>query len=184
INDYIVPILNVNQYKFLNWEYISSIELHPDEYHIYEAYLNWDIVSEHVSYELALQYKHLVNWDLVIKNYKVDIQDMECNEIKFDFTTVIKTQELSESFIDLNIHRIQKSNYWDLLSQYQTLSESFIKKHIDKFKWSNIIYFQKHLSKDFIIQNISNIEYGFLCFLDDIFTDDEIEYFKKLKKQQ
>lgn len=179
---YIVPELSENQYKFLDWNYISSLELHPYEYDKYLKYLNWDIVSEHISYELAYKYEDLVNWNVLLKFKQVPVQDLIINGIQFDWDIVFTYQKLCNSFLESYIHFINDTSRWNLISQYQILDYTFIIKYINKLTWYNIINYQ-NLSKEFIIKHLNEINYELLCFLDDKFSDEEIELFKTIKSK-
>lgn len=63
---------------------------------------------------------------------------------KVDWDYISEYQKLSEEFI----REFKDKLNWDKISAYQILSEDFIMEFQDKVNWENILFFQK-LSKDF-----------------------------------
>src|SRR5574344_458613 len=69
-----------------------------------------------------------------------EIKDIEkffeenMNNFEVDWDYISKFQTLSEEFINKYIDKV----IWDYISIYQTLSESFIEKHYDNVDWDNI----------------------------------------------
>ena len=64
-----------------------------------------------------------------------------------------------EKFFNDNIKKFKVD--WAYISKFQTLSEEFIEKHIDKVYWGNISINQK-LSESFIERNIGEIEWDWI----------------------
>ena len=64
-----------------------------------------------------------------------------------------------EKFFDENINNFEVD--WDYISEYQTLSEEFIEKHVDKVNWCRISKFQK-LSESFIGKYIDKVDWCFI----------------------
>jgi len=74
------------------------------------------------------------------------------NNFKIDWDCISEFQKLSEEFIKKYIDKFR----WSYISAYQTLSEEFIEKHCDKVNWNNISAYQT-LSESFIEKHSDKI---------------------------
>ena len=64
-----------------------------------------------------------------------------------------------EKFFDENINNFEVD--WDYISEYQTLSEEFIEKHVDKVVWDYISIYQK-LSEEFIEKHVDKVVWYYI----------------------
>jgi hypothetical protein len=88
------------------------------------------------------------------------IKDITEKPNKQDWNTLIIRNELSEEFLTLYYSWFNNFS-WDMISSYQTLSESFIRKFLYKLNFDRIVAEQK-LSKEFIIEFSDKINWFFL----------------------
>lgn len=120
----------------LFWKWVLAKPSISDDYKIKmykELNISGDILFSRNVPELYLtKYEQIVNW-IQIYNYN----------------------KLSETMINSHISTNFKFNdyksvdFWELISKYQTLSESFIITHKNKLNWYLIDIYQTHLSKSF-----------------------------------
>lgn len=90
----------------------------------------------HVSEKFLIKYSDKVNWYSIYSNKKL--------------SEVLIRQHIHINFNDCqNNWRTFMFTYWDLISQYQTLSESFIEEFKSRLNWYEIDRRQTHLSKKF-----------------------------------
>jgi hypothetical protein len=102
----------------------------------------------------------ILNEQYIINNYK-----------KINFNKILTYQSFSEEFIrscneeflrdktyPIKKTKILNSTSWYYISEYQKLSESFIREFSDKVDWENISQFQK-LSEEFIIEFFDKVNW-------------------------
>lgn len=78
--------------------------------------INWDWISKHCIYHKNLEeFKDKVNWDIIIRTYNLP-------------------EEILEKY--------QKYISWGDIARYQKVSDYFIIKHWDKFRYTNFYYKQ------------------------------------------
>jgi hypothetical protein len=70
------------------------------------------------------------------------------------WSLIIETQNLSESFIEKHIDRFK--NEWSSICRRQRLSEKFMRKHSDKIVWWAVAHFQDY-SEEFLLEFFNEI---------------------------
>lgn len=137
----IVSISNiddVNKYKnLINWTQFSESLNHKD-LNIMDKFKDniiWNKVSNSeirkLPFDFIESHKDYVTMDILIKN-------------RYQFTE----EYLEEHFDEIGEFNIVKS---------QDLTEDFIERNIDKFKFINICKFQEDISKDFILRHVDKL---------------------------
>jgi hypothetical protein len=109
-------------------------------------------------------YKSEGFWKIVAILYELDedfINDIEEQLDSYCLDYFIMYQKLSDSFIIRNLMFVPHLHYrhWNLVSQYQDLSESFIRKAKDHLMW-NLVSMHQKMSEEFMIEFIKNLEIG------------------------
>ena len=100
--------------------------------------------------------KSVTNKIKIIEEIK-DIEkffDNNINNFEVDYYMLSRYQKLSESFIK----KYKDKVYWNYISIYQTLSEKFIEKYIDKVDLYLISIYQK-LSEEFIEKHYYKVDW-------------------------
>lgn len=96
-------------------------------------YMELDYVSE----EFLIKYEDKVNWVKVYQRNKLS-------------SILIDKHIKNKFYIDnLSYYRGQYLSYWDKISKYQILSETFIETYKDRLNWYFINRYQTHLSQEF-----------------------------------
>lgn len=87
----------------------------------FDRYLDWDLLSKHYSFSLDLLriYQHRVNWSVLLRNNVYDESFL---------------REVAPNF---------NAECWSIVSETQTLSESFLHTFADKVDWENVVLYQR-----------------------------------------
>lgn len=100
----------------------------------FAGFLNWDLLSTHYNFDIELlrMYFHRINWHILLKRCQID------EKILREFASYFSTE------------------CWSIISENQTLSESFIHDFADKVDWANIALYQV-VSGKFLCDHVSFI---------------------------
>lgn len=166
--------------RFVNWSYVSTLKLSVSEYAEFKDYLDWDIVSAHISFDVARLFKNRINWNVLLASTKVKFSDLQIWEIQYDidydWEVLLKHQDVSETVLSLCLDDIERAlpMCWDILTQFRKLSERFIQAHADKVNWDNVCFFQS-VSFEFLCKNV-----GRLNLSDDLMFRLSADEYRKL----
>lgn len=151
-------------YTLAKFQKLSTefIKMHSDK-------LQWDAISryQNITNDLAESCEHLIHWYLVGVHSAIDESIIKKYADKLDWMSISCTQHLSIELMDLfkdKIHwRYVKNMSDDILERYMDfihwntldygcISETMLRKHIDKIYWGRLSLFTNHLSDDFICE--------------------------------
>lgn len=148
--------------RFVNWSYVSTLKLSVSEYAEFKDYLDWDIVSTHISFDVARLFKNRINWNLFLSSTKVDFNDLFdwsiFSDCDYDWEVFLKHQDFSQTYLNMYLDEIEPAipMCWDFLTQFVKLSERFIQTHADKVNWDNVCFFQS-VSFEFLCKNVDRL---------------------------
>lgn len=120
--------------------------------------IDWDNISkkDNLSYNFIIKYKKYINWYSIINNRhyneKIFARCIDC----IPLYKLITSRKLSEEFIEKYI--VTTDKYWEEISRFQNLSESFMDKYKDKLNWDMMMISQA-MSEEFIISHIDYINW-------------------------
>ena len=101
-----------------------------------------------------------------------EIENIRKNPQSVDWYYISQYQKLSEDFI----REFKDSVDWDRISKYQKLSEDFIREFKDSVYWDNISKYQK-LSEDFIREFKDSVDWHYISIYQKL-SEDFIREFK------
>jgi len=195
VEDFLSQIEVSSNKKEISDSLKNEIEKDPDQF-------DWKEISEFyiLPEEFISLYKNKVVWHLIIREQKLSEKFIEDHLSYIDMYYLCVCQNLSEDFIEKYKEEIKWEIIclrWNLLSEefirknikycidyindiveYQDVSELFIEdyKSYIYYGWTGINKYRK-LSKQFIINNIDNIDYKYILKNENISKDikDEIK---------
>lgn len=151
-----IPDVSPEQYMFLNWEYISGLDLTSTQLAKYADWLVWDAVSRHISLHDALKFSNRVNWEVVLAHTQVPYKILRT--LNVPWRTVLCTQLLTDEQLETRFVPLFEGNAdgWKLLSRWQRPSEGFIDKYADKLDWEIMCCIHK-LSFELALRHVDKI---------------------------
>ena len=155
-----MPDIEPHQYRFIDWKYVSSLKLAPEQYIKYAEHLAWDIASRHVPEDVAVAYKHCVNWSVYVEFHPdVNVARLIDAQVTIPWKSVCMHVNLGEDNVVkyLPIMEEECPDIWHYLSRFQKLSETLIEDNVSKFDWIDGPYFQ-NLSPTFLEKYIDLID--------------------------
>lgn len=162
-----IPDVHTSQYRFLNWAEISKEPLTSEQYFKYAAHLDWDLVSHHISVEMALIFHHKINWDIFIRTHPVGLATLNSLNIpaaSWSLAAIIEHQPLSAAELDNLLFECDGATtaaMLDIAARTQTLDELFMLKHEQYLDWE-VVYMHQALSRDFYNSNKHRVSEMFL----------------------
>ena len=99
---------------------------------------------------------HSISWMALFKNYEVSEEFIikhlpHLNNSTWDI--ISQYQRLSETFITTYQNEVN----WPYISKYQVLSEKFITQHCNRVSWFLICIYQQ-LSEEYILTNLDKVD--------------------------
>lgn len=112
---------------------------------------DWSVLSENVPFSEAFIRDNIDKVDLygVCEASKLSeefIRELEDRLDNFDWELIFQYQKLSESFIEEYAHKVT----WKIISRYCDLSEAFIRKHAADLNFGLLSEYHKNFSAQFI----------------------------------
>lgn len=163
----------------VNWSYISSLKKLSEPF-IREFYdmVDWEEISQHqtLSEPFIREFIKRVHWKEISRYQKLSEPFIREFIKRVDWPNIAAYQKLSEDLIadadeylrqyysPFDLYRngsIFLEHFWYCVSEYQTLSESFIRKYKDKVNWSAITRHQK-MSTAFINEFKDKVDWNFI----------------------
>jgi hypothetical protein len=102
--------------------------------------------------------KRLESWNEILNEFQVDEQILDLNLKNIDPYVLLKTQKLSEKFIEKHMNDDMSIK---LICTYQDLSEKFIIKHKDKLNWNSLCH-KYDFSYDFLEKYSNYVQWNVL----------------------
>ena len=132
--------------------------------------VDWDKFYEnHILDELFIGiYMDRLPMDIICEHQKLSEHFLITNFRKFkDWKLIIRTQELSESFIEIfNEERLkyptEYETFWNEMCANQKLSLDFIENHQDDVSWEEISKHHKITDEEFIERHIDDIRWAYV----------------------
>ena len=109
---------------------------------------------------------------ITLDNYKEILGSDTSN---YNWSNMSEYQKLSEPFI----REFQDDVDWDNISKYQTLSEPFMREFKDRFNWYGISKYQK-LSEDFIREFSKKLDWYYISYCQQLSEPFIIEFQNEL----
>lgn len=155
-----MPHIEPHQYRFIDWKYVSSLKLAPEQYIKYAEHLAWDIASRHVPEDVAVAHKHRVNWSVYVEFHPdVDVARLIDAQVAIPWKSVCMHVDLGKDNVAkyLAVMEEECADIWHYLSRFQKLGETLIEENVSKFDWIDGPYFQ-NLSPAFLEKYIDLID--------------------------
>lgn len=155
-----MPAIEPHQYRFIDWKYVSSLQLSREQYTKYAEHLVWDIASQHVPEDIAISNKHRVNWSVYVEFHPdVDVARLVDAQVAIPWPSVCLHAKLGKDAIAKYLPIMEGAcpGIWYYLSRFQKLDETFIGENASKFDWVDGPYFQ-NLSPTFLEKYIDWID--------------------------
>lgn len=162
-----IPDVHASQYRFLNWAEISKEPLTSEQYFKYAAHLDWDLVSQHISAEMALIFHHKINWDVFIRTHPVGLAVLSRLNIpaaSWSLAAIVEHQPLTAAELDNLLFECDAATIaamLDIAARTQTLDELFMLKHEQLLDWE-VVFMHQALSRDFYNRNKHRVSEMFL----------------------
>jgi hypothetical protein len=153
----------------------------PEEFiHHFKEDICWRVIKQKFSEEFIIDYKDHFWFCYYLKYHKISEDTLEIlinTENVFcesEWETISEFQDLSEDFI----RRYHSKLDWDLISEFQVLSEEFLEEFRDLINWDSIYIYESPLSEEFVLRfdNYLNL---YLVFRFQRYPESFIRHFLK-----
>ena len=117
---------------------------------------NWDDRSfyennNHLAEDFIREFYTKVNWNY-LSYFQIDLSEDILNDFMYlwNWFYIFQTIKVSEKLLRVIVQKVEiPNNLWRVISQYQKLSEDFIRDHQEHILWHEVSRYQK-LSESFI----------------------------------
>ena len=160
---------------YLNWKILLVKYAHQFSFEeldlllpiIRNRKLHWEFITTQTFNEKQLDYflkEHIYNSHWILRWQKVSEKFIDDHFSKSDMSDICEFQTLSEEWLRKHIEDINTSIYggkicWDKISQYQVLSEQFMKDFNHKLDWRALPKYQ-NMSNKFIKEYADKFWWG------------------------
>lgn len=142
--------------KKLQLDYLCLLNLPEDFIKEHKENINWDLISKNskLSESFIKEFEFYVNWDYI---WQYQVLSEEFIERLIPNNQLYNTLYITYLYLYCLYNNISINSYvnpkinWQLISQYQVLSESFIKKYKNDVYWDLILQYQT-ISEKFILE--------------------------------
>ncbi len=174
----------------IDWRWVSLYQTLTKEFIIkYKSRIHFDYLSEnkHLTPDVINEFIDELDLIEVLKNVNNDFKFTPESIFKlpsYKICRILTKYRLDDDTIDTIVENyLFSSCCTDEISKYQTLSESFMKKHLNKLNWNHISRYQK-LSLSFIEANPKLIRWDELSYNKNLTADVVTEYRQQLKNTE
>ncbi len=136
-------------------EYILSNINNIDLVKLSEQYIN---TEEQVEF-----FFNYINWDIILSKITFSDEFLIRNINRLEWETILEQQYINPEIIDILIQRYGHINkFWDIIAEFQPLTEQFMDMYFDKLPMQNICKLRV-LSEKFINENIYRLNMYSVC---------------------
>ena len=96
---------------------------------------------------------------LVTENIIVDENFFDRHVDFINWYQFVKKKDISEEFLERNLHKLNSSVIWKCLCENLDISEEFLERHLDNLDWECISK-RINISEEFLERNLNNLDWN------------------------